>query len=228
LKPTTRDVLTTLEGRGTRKTRESLTRYGIVTSKAFGVPVTELKKMATTLGRDHQLATSLWKSGWYEARMIAPFLDEPAKVTAAQMDRWARDFDNWAVCDAACFHLFDRTPHAWDRIRTWSRDRREFVKRGAFALLASVARHDKKAADDSFLRALPLIARAANDDRNFVKKGVSWALRSIGHRNAVLHAAAVKLATSLGDSDDITERWIGRDTLRDLNRPAVRKRVSRT
>jgi 3-methyladenine DNA glycosylase AlkD len=102
------------------------------------------------------------------------------------------------------------------------------VKRGAFALLASVARHDKKAADDSFLRALLLIARAANDDRNFVKKGVSWALRSIGHRNAVLHAAAVKLATSLGDSDDITERWIGRDTLRDLNRPAVRKRVSRT
>jgi 3-methyladenine DNA glycosylase AlkD len=115
--------------------------------------------------------------------MLAPFVDEPEKVTAAQMNQWARDFDNWAVCDHACFHLFDRTPHAWRKIEQWSVRREEFVKRAAFALLASVALHDKRAADEPFLDSLALIERAAEDDRNFVKKGVSWALRLIGRRN---------------------------------------------
>ena len=132
------------------------------------------------------------------------------------MDRWARDFDNWAVCDTACFHLFDRTPHAFDRSTRWAGRREEFVKRAGFALLASVALHDKKAADEPFLRALPLIERAADDERNFVKKGVSWALRGIGKRNAKLQAAATEVAQRLSTSPHPAARWIGKDALREF------------
>ncbi len=224
--PRATDILRELKRRGDRKAAAGLARYGIDASNAFGVSVGDLKTMARRIGRHHQLALELWSTGQYEARMIAPFVDEPARVTPSQMDRWAGDFDNWAICDAACFHLFDRTPHAWGRIRAWSGDRREFVKRGAFALLASVALHDKAAPDAPFLRALPLVRRAARDDRNFVKKGVSWALRSVGRRNATLHRAAVLTGEALSNADDPTSRWIGRDALRDLNRPAVRRRLA--
>lgn len=203
-----------------------MARFGIVAPKVFGVSVTDLRKMARSLGRNHDLAIALWKTGWHEARMLTPFVDEPARVTAAQMDRWARDFDNWAICDGVCFHLFDKTPHAWTKIRRWSTDDREFVRRAAFALIASIALHDKQAPDAPFVRSLPLIERAATDERNFVKKGVSWALRGVGHRNARLHAAAIQVAERLATSKDASTRWVGKDALRDLTRPAVRRRVA--
>ena len=221
------EVLAWLERRGTRKNREGMARYGIVAPKVFGVSVATLQQLGKKLGRDHALAGALWKTGWYEARMLAAFVDEPARVTTAQMDRWARDFDNWAVCDHLCFHLFDRSPPAWTRVAPWSRRREEFVKRAAFALLAGLGLHDKVAADARFLRALPLIERGAADERNFVKKGVSWALRVIGRRNRALNAAAVDLAARLADSDLPSARWVGRDAHRELTGAVVRRALAR-
>ena len=209
-------VLTWLERQGTQATRDGMARYAIPSDKAFGVSVGTLKQESKRLGRSHDLAAALWESGWYEARMLASMIDEPQRVTPAQMDRWCRDFDNWAICDTVCFHLFDRTPHAWGKIEQWSTRREEFVKRAAFALLASVALHDKAAPDAPFKRALRLIERGAADDRNFVKKGVSWALRTIGERNPGLNAEAVTTATKLAASTDPGPRWVGKDALREF------------
>jgi 3-methyladenine DNA glycosylase AlkD len=211
-------VLSFLERKGSKKNRDGMARYGIVAPKVFGVSVGDLRTYAKTLGRDHDLAAALWDSGWYEARMLAVFVDVPALVTRAQMNAWARDFDNWAVCDHACFHLFDRTPHAMAKVTQWSTRKEEFVKRAAFALLASVALHDKRAPDQTFRNTFPLIERAATDDRNFVKKGVSWALRGIGHRNPALRAESLVIAEGLAKSENAASRWIGKDAIRDLSR----------
>ena len=224
---TVRQILAWLEKKGTKANRDGMARYAIVAPKAFGVSMATMQQLARQAGRDHDLAAALWKSGWYEARMLTAFVDEPARVTAAQMDRWAKDLDNWAVCDTLCFTLFDRTPHAWRKIEQWSTRREEFVKRAAFALLASVALHDKKAPDAPFVRSLRLIARASTDERNFVKKGVSWALRGIGARNQSLHQKSIALARELSESANSTARWIGKDVLRDLTRPMVRKKVTK-
>lgn len=219
------DILAWLKRRGTKRNRDGMARYAIVAPKVFGVSVADLRDLSKELGRDHALASALWKSGWYEARMLTAFVDEPERVTPAQMDRWARDFDNWAICDALCFHLFDRTPHAWSKIERWSRRREEFVRRAAFALLASMALHDKGAPDARFVRALPLIERAASDDRNFVKKAVSWALRSIGRRNVALNRKAVAVSRRLIATDEPAARWVGRDALRELTSAAVVRRL---
>lgn len=213
-----REILATLKRRGTRKNVEGMARYGIIARNVMGVSVGDLRDMAKKIGKDHALALALWKTDVYEARMLAAFVEEPAQVTAAQMDRWAKDFDNWAICDHNCFHLFDKTPFAWTKIAAWSRRREEFVKRAAFALLASVAIHDKKSPDAPFVKSFRLIERAATDERNFVKKGVSWALRGIGHRNLRMKKAALGLAKRLAASTDATARWIGKDAIRDLSR----------
>jgi 3-methyladenine DNA glycosylase AlkD len=221
-----RDVLASLESAGSKKGREGYARYGIVAPKAFGVPMGAIQKIGRTLGRDHDLADALWRTGWYEARLLACYVDDPAAVTAAQMDRWCKDFDNWGICDTACFVLFDRTPHAFAKVSAWAKRRPEFQRRAGFALLASLARHDELAPDAAFLRRLPLVETAAADERNFVKKGVSWALRGIGHRNAALHTAAVDLARRLAASHEPSARFVGKDALRDLLRPLVTKRLA--
>lgn len=206
------EALAALEALGTEEGRLGMARYGIVAAKVFGVSVANIRALAKPIGRDHALAEALWGTGWYEARLLAAFVDDPKLVTTAQMDRWAGEFENWADCDTLCFHLFDKTPHAFARIDAWAGDEREFVRRAAFALLASVALHDKKAEDASFLERLPLIEAAATDPRNFVKKGVSWALRGIGGRKSpALKAAARAMADELAASADKTARWIGRD-----------------
>ena len=214
-----------LERTGTKRGRESMARYAIPSDKAFGVPVGVLQKKAKEVGRHHELALALWKVDRYEARMLAAFMDDPARVTPAQMDRWCREFDSWAICDTVCLHLFDRTPHAWDKVALWSRRRDEFVRRAAFALIAGLALHDRRSGDAPFLRSLSLVERAAGDERNFVKKAVNWALRAVGGRNPALHQAAVAAAGRLAKSDDPSARWIGKDALRQLASPATRKRL---
>ena len=210
-------VLASLARAGSKKVRDEMgPRYGIIAAKSYGVPMAQIKLVAKSIGRSHEMAAALWDTGWYEARMLASLVAEPKRVTAAEMDRWARDFDNWAICDTMCFHLFDRTEHALGKIEQWAGKREEFVKRAAFALLASVALHDKKAADETFLKCLPLIEKAADDERNFVKKGVSWALRGIGKRNAKLRAKASEVARRLAQSEKPAARWIGKDALREF------------
>lgn len=211
-------ALRSLERMATQHDRDNLARFAITTDRAFGVSVAKIRKLAKELGRDHDLAAGLWETGWYEARMLAAFVDDPALVTPSQMDRWCRDFDNWGICDTLCFHLFDKTPHAWKKIAQWNDRRAEFVKRAAYALLASIALHDKKAPDQPFIGAFPFIERAATDERNFVKKGVSWALRGMGHRNATLRAAALEVAHRLIESPAPAARWVGRDAVKDLSR----------
>ncbi len=212
-----RTALTWLERHGTKRTRDGMARYGITAAKAFGVTMAEIRVLAKQLGRRHELALALWDTGWYEARMLASFVGEPERLSPAQMERFCRGFDSWAVCDTLCFHLFDRSPHAWAKVEAWAKQRGEFQKRAAFALLASLALHDKAAPDAPFSSCLPLLERAASDERNFVKKAVSWALRAIGSRRSpALKAAALELARSLAASENATERWIGKDAFKAL------------
>ena len=197
------DTLAWLKAASNARIRgDMLARYGITASKAFGLKVGDLRARAKLLGQDHGLAQDLWATGWYEARMIAVFVDDPQYVTEKQMEAWARDFDNWAICDTACFHLFDKTPHAFGKIKSWSGRKEEFVKRAGFALLASVALHGKMLPDSALLDCLPLIEKHAGDGRNFVKKAVSWALRSIGHCSLAARKASLSVANKLAASQE--------------------------
>ena len=221
-------ALAWLERRGTKKNREGMARYGIVAKKVYGVSMGTMQSLAKELGRSHELSQALWKTGWYEARMLASMVGEPDRVTPAQMERWAKTFDNWAVCDTATFVLWDRSPHAWPKVREWSARKQEFVKRAAFAMLASLTVHDKQAPDEKYLEGLELIEREAADDRNFVKKAVNWALRSIGKRSPALNKKAVALAKRLAAKPDAASRWVGKDALRELTSEAVQRRLAKT
>lgn len=221
------EAVRALKKRARKKTKDGMARYGIPSDKAFGVPVGQIRALGKSLGRSHELAQALWKTGHYEARMLATFVEEVERVTPRQMDRWCKDFDNWAICDTACFALFDRSPHAFEKVPAWAKSEKEFVRRAAFALLASLTVHDKAAKDADFLRLLPLVERGARDPRNFVKKAVNWALRSVGKRSLELNRAAVAVAERLSQRVEPAPRWVGKDALRELTSASVARRLAR-
>ena len=223
-----RDVVRTLERMGDRSRLEGMARFGIDTGRAVGVTVTELRRFARDLGHDHELAGALWASGVHEARLLASLVDEPALVSEAQMEAWVADLDSWDVCDGVCGNLFDRTPFALDKAVEWSSREPEFEKRAAFALMASAAVHRKDLPDAAFASLLPVIRAQATDERNYVKKAVSWALRQIGKRSSGLNPLAIRTAEQIERIDSRAARWVARDALRELRSDAVQARLRKS
>jgi 3-methyladenine DNA glycosylase AlkD len=204
-----------------------MARYGIKTDRALGASMPALRKMGKALGRDHELAKALWTTGIHEARILASIVEEPERVTMTQMDAWVKDFDSWDVCDQVCMNLFDKTPFAYEKALAWSSRRSEFVKRAGFALMAALSVHDKEAHDKAFVPFLDAIARQAADERNFVKKAVNWALRSIGKRNAALNKKALATARRIQKMDSRAARWNANGAIRELTSEKVREKVYR-
>lgn len=226
---TVSEVLKKLESLGSPGNIAVMKRFGIETAQSFGITAPVLKQVAREVKKDtsdrHTLALRLWDTGNYEARAIAFLIDDPKQVSSDQMENWAKDFDNWATVDGACSYLFCRTPYAYEKPFKWANRKEEFVKRAAFSLVAYLAVHDKKAADDKLAVFLPLIERHSDDDRNFVKKAVNWALRQIGKRNVALNKMAIDTAERIKAQDTKPARWIASDALRELTSEKVIERL---
>jgi len=216
LKPTCTSVLRQLKSLSNPKNVAGMARFGINPRNTYGISIPNLRRIASTVGKDHELALQLWDTGVHEARILASMIDIPERVTSRQMDHWVKDFDSWDVCDQCCSNLFDKTSHAQKKALEWSSRRDEFVKRAGFALMAVLAVHDKKAEDAQFMRFLRIIERQSDDERNFVKKAVNWALRQIGKRNANLNRAAIASAKRIRRRNSKASRWIASDALREL------------
>lgn len=220
-------VLEQLKSSGDPENIKGMSRFGMATDQRLGVPVPDMRKIAKRIGKDHALAMALWKTGVQEARIVAALIDVPEEVTEYQMETWVVDLNSWDVCDQVCLNLFGKTPYAQQKISEWSRREEEFVKRAAYAIIAGLAWHDKKAADDQFIGYFPVIKRGATDERNFVKKTVSWGLRTIGKRNLKLNKAAIQVAREIQEFDSRAARWIASDTLRELEGERVQARLAR-
>jgi 3-methyladenine DNA glycosylase AlkD len=219
------DLLNQLESLADPDAVAGMAKFAVGGQRTLGISIPTLRGIAKETGKDHELAQQLWISGIHEARILATMIDEPKKVTEAQMESWVAEFDSWDLCDQCCLNLFRRTPFAHPKAHEWSSRSEEFVKRAAFALMATLAVHDKKADDESFTAFLPVIKREATDERNFVKKAVNWALRQIGKRNLSLNEATIQTAREIQQIESKSARWIAADALRELTSDKVRQRL---
>lgn len=203
--------------------------FGINVDKALGLTMPQIRGIAKTITKDHDLAQALWQTDIHDARLLASMVDHPKWVTEKQMDSWAAGFDSWDIVDQTVGDLFDHTQFANAKVFEWAEREEEFIRRAAFAMIAYMAVHDKKRDDMDFLKHLPLIENYSNDERNFVKKAVNWALRQIGKRSAALHPHALELAEKLAAAEDNkTARWIGTDAARELKGEKILKRLGLT
>jgi 3-methyladenine DNA glycosylase AlkD len=206
---------------------KGMARFGINPKNTYGVSLPYLRKMAKQISKNHLLAQSLWSSGIHEARILACLIDDPAEVTEGQMEKWVKDFDSWDICDQCCSNLFDKTNYSYKKAIEWAHQDKEFIRRAGFVMMAVLAVHDKKAPNKVFIQFFSLIQRGAEDERNFVKKAVTWALRQIGKRNHALNKNAIAIAKKIQRMNSKSARWIASDALRELTSEAVRKRMKR-
>lgn len=214
------DVMKTLRSHANPKNVEGMARFGINPKNTLGVSIPILRKLAKEMEKDHELAGKLWESGTHEARILAGMIDDPKLVTEKQMENWAKAFDSWDVCDQICMNLFDRTPIAYEKAIEWSNREEEFVKRAGFALMTCLVLHDKNAKDQQVCEFFPLIVKQSTDERNFVKKAVSWALRQIGKKRPSLKKEAIRTAETILEKypGSKSARWIANDALRELRK----------
>lgn len=206
---------------------DGMAKFGISGDKRLGISMPELRKLGKAIGKHHDMALRLWNTGIQDAMILAALIDVPEEVTEIQADKWVMDLDSWDVCDQLCMNLFDRVPFAEKKIKEWSSRDEEFVKRAAFAMIACIAWHDRKAPDEEMIRLFPVIKNGATDERNYVKKAVSWALRNIGKRNTTLNREAIRLALDIKKIDSKAASWIASDVIRELESDAVQKRLSK-
>jgi len=219
------DVMAELKSMADPEAAKGMAYFGVRAKAPLGISMPQLRALARKAGKDHALAARLWASGVHEARILAGLVDEPGKVTEAQLDAWVRDLDSWDVCDGVCFNLFDKTPWAYEKAVEWAAREEEYVRRAGFAMMAGLALHDKGAPDARFEAFLPVIERHAGDDRNFVKKAVNWALRQVGKRDAALNRAAIASGERIRAQGTRAARWVAADALRELRSEAVQARL---
>lgn len=202
-----------------------MARFGINPLHVLGISIPTLQKIAARIGKDHLLAERLWTSGVHEARILACMIDDPRTITELQMENWVKEFDSWGLCDQCCNRLFVKTRYAADKAVAWSERTEEFVRRAGFVMMAQLAIHDKKIHDSGLEQFFLRIKEGATDERNFVKKAVSWSLRQIGKRNAGLNQMAVEVALEIDQMDSRSAKWIARDTLKELKSDGVQHRL---
>jgi 3-methyladenine DNA glycosylase AlkD len=218
-------VIQRLKSMTNQENLKGMARYGINPVNNLGISIYQLRPLAKEIGKNHALALQLWDSGIHDARLLACFIDDPKTVTSEQMDAWSEDFDSWDICDQACTSLFDLTDLAYKKVYEWAEHTKEFKKRAAFSLIAGLSVHDKAATDKEFEQFFPLIIQHSDDDRNYVKKAVNWALRNIGKRNMALNKKAIKTAKQMQKINSKSARWIASDALRELTSQKLQKRV---
>ena len=222
-----KEIIAELESLTNLEDVEGRARFGINHTKTYGVRMPELRRIAKAAGKNHDLAEKLWNAGYGETKILAGLIENPKMVTETQMENWVAGFDSWDVCDQCCINLFRKTPFAYNKVFEWSTREEEFVKRAAFAMIAVLAVHDKKADDKKFEEFFPLIIRESIDNRNFVKKAVNWALRQIGKRNLNLNKRAIEVAEEISAIDSRSAKWIAADAIRELTSEKVQERIKK-
>ena len=221
----TNEIVDRLKGFSNKKSLSGMSRFGMDSDRALGVRIPDIRKFAKEIGKDHELARRLWDMKIRETMIVAGLVDVPDLVTEGQMEAWVSDFYDWEVCDQTIANLFEKTPFAREKAVEWAHREEEFVKRAGFVMMARLAVSDKKAKDEGFIGFFPIIKGGATDERNFVKKGVNWAIRQIGKRNLVLNGEAIALSEEIQKIDSRSARWIAADALRELKSDAVQSRL---
>lgn len=226
---TAEEIIKKLESLENSANIAGMARFGIVTKKAFGVSAPVLKQIAKDVKKQttdrHKLALELWETEIHEARIIAYLIDNPKEVTESQMDDWVKDFDNWAICDGTCGHLFCRSEFAYKKVLEWSESEVEFIKRAGIVLIAWLAVHDKKASDEKIAEFLSILEQKSDDERNFIRKAVNWSLRQIGKRSLYLNKLAIESAGRIKSQNTKSARWIAADALRELQNEKTQERL---
>ncbi|WNJ18648.1 DNA alkylation repair protein [Pontibacter sp. G13] len=198
--------------------------FRITAGNMLGISMKEIKAFAKPIGTHHAWALELYKSSVHEHRLLAALMADPKQFDWETLNQWVEAFDSWDLCDTVSTQIIVLQPDYRSHLVGWAIQEAEFIRRTPFATIAGAAHRYKSQPDPYFQTFFPLIETYAYDERNFVKKAVSWALRGIGKRNPNLRDSAIALAGRIKNQNSKGARWVAHDVLRELQNPDLKLR----
>jgi len=190
-----KDLMKELESLGNEQFRKTYRRHG-VKGELFGVSSAHFGTLKKKIKTDHDLALQLWKSGNYDARVLATMIADPA-VAATVIDDLVKDVDSYPISDAVATYAAQA---AIDRkkIEKWMRSKDEWTSSFGWSLFARVARMESPFSPEELAEYLVEIERDIHRARNRVKHNMNSAVISIGVRSEALQKRALAAAARIG------------------------------
>ncbi|MGE4266167.1 MAG: DNA alkylation repair protein [Deferribacterales bacterium] len=218
------EILSILKEKSSEENKEGMSKAGINTANAYGVTVVDLREISKKLRKNHELALELWDTGIHEARILATILADKDLVDDALLEKWVMDINSWDLCDQFCTNLAYKTESGKMKVYEWAVQNETFVKRAGFALIANFASKDETLTAAEVDSYCTLILNECDDSRNYVRKAISWALRSIGKRNEDYRKHAVKIAKVMRDGGSKTAKTTATEVFNELNSKEVKSK----
>lgn len=209
-------ILDALGANASQKHKANVVRMGIPEQNSLGVPMPVIRSLAKSLGRSNRLAWELWAVQIHEARLLAALVFEPGTLNHSQLNSLLGEVASWDLCDHLCASVFAADPEYPQLIEQWADAEQTYVKRAAFALIATQATHQRSLGQQLIGQWFTLIERCGRDNRAHVRKAVSWALRELGHIDIPTRDRALNVAKGLIETGSNAGRWIGRDAAKEL------------
>jgi len=191
-------------------------KFNISAQGILGIDNTQLKEYAKQLPKDPELGRMLFKSELYEGRLLVSKFFPPKSLSMDDVIAWSSTFENWEITDSFSMGIYARSPLACEIISFFAQHEGEFQRRISFATIAGYCSKRNKDSNEVYLSFFEHIKAAATDDRLYIKKAVSWSLRSIGKRNKALCQQSIELAQELLESESKSAQWIANDVLKEL------------
>lgn len=210
------EIIGQLKEMSSEKFKQNVVRMGIPEENSIGVSTVMLRKMVPKIGRSNELAWDLWNTGYHEAKLLAVLLMEKKKVTLDDVRKMMTQVYSWDLCDHICKNLIIKIPGYQDLILEWCDNPNTYYRRAVFTLIASVSVHEKDVTEEEITSYLNLIRECSDDNREHVKKAVSWALREIGKINFDYLERAIEAAEELKERPSKACQWIAKDAMKEL------------
>jgi 3-methyladenine DNA glycosylase AlkD len=198
------DVMALLKANQNRRGVEHWKKLGAGAGglKSYGIGLTQLRKLAKQIGRDHRLARQLWNTDSYDAKVVGLLIDEPAKMTRKQAQEQVAEVGAGMLSHvfSSCDATLPKAPFAFELAQAWIQSQRELERRCGYGLVYELSKDKRKPqlTDAFFLECIQKIRKDLSTEATWVRTAMGGALIGIGKRNKTLHRAAVKVAKEIG------------------------------
>lgn len=212
------ELISELKSLSSEKYKANVVKLGIPEGCSLGVSTGEVRKLAKTVKKSNDLAYELWHTGYHEARLLAVLVFDPKTLSVCNAGALMEDVISWDLCDHLCKNLLIKIKGYETLIGPWCASDKIYIKRAAFTLMASAAVHEKALPEALVDTYFSLIETYSVDDREHVKKAVSWALRELGKMDMDHRQKAMTVAQRLSETGSKAQVWIAKDALKELEK----------
>lgn len=137
-----------------------------------------------------KLASDLWNTNIFEARVAAAKLLTQARIKPSDdaawqlIQSWVPDFDSWAIADHACMagqRRLTADPSRLDEVERWTTSDHMWTRRAALVITFPWTKQNHPNSEETAARdrILGWAATYVSDPDWFIQKAVAWWLRNL-------------------------------------------------